>query len=133
MARCAYSETHDTASIHMSLEGLSPDNLTGPWVSDQDKSSIRRRYTKNTVQNVTLTATLYGELLLEANRWAIWADELDKTAELIIVSYRKVKLYITPANRIIGKVVFKNKRTPNRKFCRTNGCVKRKRCSNTML
>jgi len=45
-------------------------------------------YTKNIVQNVTLTATLYGELLLEAkrvpetNRWANWADELDRVAEL---------------------------------------------------
>ncbi len=84
----ATAKTHDTASMHMSLEGLSPDNFTGPWVSDQDHSPIRRRYTKNIVQNVTLTAVLYGELLLEANRiaeanhWTIWADELDKTAEL---------------------------------------------------
>ncbi len=82
------AKTPDTAAMHASLEGLSPDSFTGPWVSDQDRSPIRRMYTKNIVQNVTVTAISYSESLLqakrfsEANRWARWADELDRKAEL---------------------------------------------------
>jgi hypothetical protein len=84
----ATAQTPDTASMHGSLEGLTPDDFAGPWVSDQDRSPIRRKYTKNIVRNVTETAILYGESLLKANRlpaanrWADWADELDKKAEL---------------------------------------------------
>jgi tetratricopeptide (TPR) repeat protein len=84
----ATAQTPDTASMHASVEGLTPDDFTGPWVSDQDRSPIRRVYTKNIVRNVTETAILYGESLLKANRlseasrWANWADELDKKAEL---------------------------------------------------
>jgi hypothetical protein len=84
----ATAQTPDTASMHASVEGLTPDDFVGPWVSDQDRSPIRRVYTKNIVRNVTETAILYGESLLkanrlpEANRWATWADELDRKAEL---------------------------------------------------
>jgi tetratricopeptide (TPR) repeat protein len=84
----ATAKTPDTASMHASLEGLSPDSFTGPWVSEQDRSPIRRMYTRNIVRTVTGTAVTYGELLLqakrisEANRWATWADELDRKAEL---------------------------------------------------
>jgi hypothetical protein len=84
----AAARTPDTASMHASVEGLTPDDFAGPWVSNQDRSPIRRVYTKNIVRNVTETAILYGESLLkanrlpEANRWANWADELDTKAEL---------------------------------------------------
>jgi tetratricopeptide (TPR) repeat protein len=78
----------DTASMHASLEGLRPDDFAGAWVSDRDRSPIRRMYTKNLVRNVTETALVYAESLLkakriaEANRWIGWADELDRKAEL---------------------------------------------------
>jgi hypothetical protein len=84
----ATAQTPDTASMHTSLEGLTPDDFTGPWVSDQDRSPIRRVYTKNIVRNVTETAILYGESLLKANRlpeasrWANWAEGLDRKSEL---------------------------------------------------
>jgi tetratricopeptide (TPR) repeat protein len=84
----ATAQTPDTASMHASVEGLSPYDFAGPWVSDQDRSPIRRMYTKNIVRNVTETAILYCESLLKAgqlpaaNRWTNWADELDKKAEL---------------------------------------------------
>jgi len=84
----AIAQTPDTAAMHASIESLNPDDFTGPWVSDQDRSPIRRVYTKNIVRNVTETAILYGELLTEAkrlpeaNRWVSWADELDRRAEL---------------------------------------------------
>jgi len=82
------AKTVDTASMLKSLEGVSPDSFTGHWVSERDRSPIRRMYTKNLVRNVTETAIGCGELLLgarqisEANRWASWADELDRNAEL---------------------------------------------------
>jgi tetratricopeptide (TPR) repeat protein len=82
------AQTPDTASMHASVEGLTPDDFVGPWVSDQDRSPIRRVYTKNIVRNMTQTAILYSESLLEAkrlpeaNRWVNWADELDRRAEL---------------------------------------------------
>jgi len=82
------AKTADTVSMLASLEGLKPDSFTGPWVSDKDRSPIRRIYTKNLVRNVTETAIVCSELLLgakrisEANRWTIWAEELDQKAEL---------------------------------------------------
>jgi len=84
----ATASTPDTASMRVSLEGVSPDDFTGPWVSEQDRSPVRRMYTKNLVRTVTETAITYSESLLkakrysEANRWLSWADELDKKAEL---------------------------------------------------
>jgi hypothetical protein len=84
----ATAKTVDTTSMLASLERLRPDSFTGPWVSDKDRSPIRRMYTKNLVRNVTETAIVCSESLLganrisEANRWANWADELDKKAEL---------------------------------------------------
>lgn len=84
----AVAKTVDTTSMLASLEGLRPDDFTGSWVSDRDRSPIRRMYTKNLVRNVTETAIVCGELLLgakrlsEVKRWADWADELDKKVEL---------------------------------------------------
>lgn len=78
----------DTAAMHMSLEGSGPDDFTGLWVSERDRSPIRRLYTKNIVRNVTETAIAYGELLIAAKRfpaaiqWIAWADKLDQKAEL---------------------------------------------------
>jgi tetratricopeptide (TPR) repeat protein len=87
-SNAATAQKPDTASMHTSVEGLTPDDFAGPWVSEQDRSPIRRMYTKNIVRNVTETAVLYGESLLKAKRlpdairWANWADELDRKAEL---------------------------------------------------
>jgi hypothetical protein len=78
----------DTALITQGLRGVTLDSLTGPWVSPQDRSPIRRTATKSIVRNVTLAAIVYGESLLQAKRiseasyWANWADELDGKAEV---------------------------------------------------
>jgi len=82
------ARTPDTAAMLASLEGVSPDDFLGPWVSDQDRSPIRRMYTKSIVRNVTMTAIVCGDKLLEAGRvsdairWADWADQLDRKAEI---------------------------------------------------
>ncbi|RPI01261.1 MAG: tetratricopeptide repeat protein [Calditrichaeota bacterium] len=80
--------TSDIPAMLASLEGMTPDDFTGPWVSERDRSPIRRLYTRNLVRNVTETAIMCSESLLEAkqiadaSRWANWADELDRKAEL---------------------------------------------------
>jgi hypothetical protein len=82
------AKSRDTAAMHASLEGLLPLDFSGSWVSERDRSPIRRIYTRNIVRNVTETALLYGESLLETNRpveaerWVNWAEELDRKAEL---------------------------------------------------
>ena len=80
--------TPDVAAIQAGLEGVKPEDFSGPWVSEQDRSPIRRLFTKNIVENVTRSAIVCGEKLLEvgrvadAKRWVDWAEQLDKTAEL---------------------------------------------------
>ena len=84
----AKAKTSDVSSMLASLKGVSPDDFTGPWVSDKDRSPVRRLYTKNIARNVTLTAIMCGESLLDARRisdaqhWTQWAEELDKKAEV---------------------------------------------------
>jgi hypothetical protein len=74
--------------MHTSLEGFRPADFSGPWVSDRDRSPIRRLYTKNIVRNVTETAIAYAASLIAskrshaAERWIAWAEELDRSAEL---------------------------------------------------
>ena len=81
-------QTPDTAALHASLQGTDPVAFTGPWVSDQDRSPIRRVFTKNIVRNVTHAALVYAEVLMknggvsEADRWVRWADQLDKESAL---------------------------------------------------
>jgi len=80
--------TPELAAMLAGLEGVKPEDFAGPWVSEQDRSPVRRLFTKNIVQNVTRSAVVCGEVLLEAGRvpegkrWADWAGQLDKTAEL---------------------------------------------------
>jgi hypothetical protein len=81
------TQTPDTSSMRVSLEGLTPESFAGPWVSEQDRSPVRRLTTKNLVRNVTETAltlaesTLNSRRVAEARRWANWADEVDRKAE----------------------------------------------------
>jgi tetratricopeptide (TPR) repeat protein len=78
----------DTSLIRKSLAGLNPPDFSGPWVSEQDRSPIRTVYTKGNVKNVTYSALLYVEQLLEAGRneaardWLIWTEELEASSEL---------------------------------------------------
>ncbi len=84
----AVMKTPDLSAMLAGLEGATPDDFAGPWVSDRDRSPIRRLYTKNIVRNVTESAIRCSETFLdarqfsEASRWLLWADELDKRSEL---------------------------------------------------
>ena len=74
--------------VEASLQGIDAGAFTGPWVSDQDRSPIRRVFTKNIVRNVTNAALVYAEALMksdhgsEAGQWIRWADRVDRESEL---------------------------------------------------
>lgn len=77
----------DSSAMRRSLEGLSPEDFAGPWVSERDRSPIRRVYTKTIVRNVTAAAIEYSDLLIKANRlseaghWQKWAEDLESKTE----------------------------------------------------
>jgi hypothetical protein len=80
--------TPDMALMKASLEGQQPADFSGPWVSERDRSPIRRIQTKHLVGNITATALAYCALLIETNRlseaerWLTWAEELESKSEL---------------------------------------------------
>lgn len=80
--------TPDTAMLRMNLADVNADNFAGPLVSSQDRSPVRRVYTKEIVKNVTATALTYSDLLIksgrfsEAQNYLNWAEEFEKKTEL---------------------------------------------------
>jgi tetratricopeptide (TPR) repeat protein len=79
--------TPDTATLRLNLAHINSDDFAGPFVSPQDRSPVRRVYTKGIVRNVTATALKYSELLIksgsfsEAQKWLSWAEEFEKKTE----------------------------------------------------
>jgi hypothetical protein len=79
--------TPDTTSLRNSLEGVHLEEFTGPWVSDRDRSPVRRLYTKQLAGNITFAAVTYGEVLIDAGdfegakRTLSWAEDFDKATE----------------------------------------------------
>lgn len=77
----------DTAMLRMNLAYINSDDFAGPFVSPQDRSPVRRVYTKGIVKNITATALTYSDLLiksgsfLEARKWLNWAEEFEKKTE----------------------------------------------------
>jgi hypothetical protein len=77
----------DTAAVLAALTAVSPEAFFGPWVSERDRSPIRRVHTKSMAHNVTEVALRYAELLTssgkpdDAGRWITWAERLDKGNE----------------------------------------------------
>jgi len=84
----AASRAPDTESMAAGLQGVSPEEFTGPWISEQDRSPVRRVGTKNIVRNVTVAALSLSESLFNANKnseaakWLRWAEEVDMKSEL---------------------------------------------------
>ena len=78
----------DTALLRINLDSINPDDFAGPLVSPQDRSPVRRVYTKEIVKNVTATALTYSDLLIKSGRfaeaqgWLSWAEEFEKKTEL---------------------------------------------------
>ena len=81
-------EVPDTAALRASLLGVDPTDLRGDWVSQQDRSPIRRIYSRNVVKNVTAAAVAYSTWLIKANKfsdarqWLSWAENLERQTEL---------------------------------------------------
>ena len=82
------SPPNDLDLLNTSLAGVHPEEFTGPWVSEADYSPIRRLYTHLLAANVTESALVYAEELLDAERldeavyWLEWAEAFEKGTEL---------------------------------------------------
>ena len=80
--------TPDTSAIRKSIAGIRTDDFTGPWVSEADRSPVRKLYTKHIVKNVTQAAIVYSEEMInaknfrEALRILSWAEDFEKKTEL---------------------------------------------------
>jgi len=77
----------DVQAIRTGLLPYHPEDFFGPWVSDQDRSPVRRMGTKHLVGNVTHAAlTLAEQAALRGDadafaRWIDFARELDNGSE----------------------------------------------------
>jgi tetratricopeptide (TPR) repeat protein len=78
----------DTATIRLSLSVIKPGSFRGPWVGEEDRSPIRRVYTKYLAKNVTWSAITYAQELMSAGRVReaddvlTWADAFEQDTEL---------------------------------------------------
>ncbi len=78
----------DADQLRLSLESFRVEDFFGPWVSEQDRSPVRRVGTKNIVRNVIYAAiTLADELHTaekndEAMHWIDFAEGLDNGSDL---------------------------------------------------
>jgi tetratricopeptide (TPR) repeat protein len=77
----------DTSMLRVSLSGIDPEEFSGPLVSEQDTSPVRRVFTNQLVENITAAALVYSESLIEAGRIADakdmldWAEKFEKKTE----------------------------------------------------
>lgn len=78
----------DTATIRASLNGIKPGAFLGPWVAGEDRSPVRRVYTKYLARNITAAAiTCAGELARggrtrDAEGVLEWADGFERDTEV---------------------------------------------------
>jgi hypothetical protein len=80
---------HDSSATLLakaSLEGVQPAEFLGSFISEQDRSPIRRVASNKLDQPVVVTAvmnsasSMQGGNRVEAQRWLDWAEELDTKA-----------------------------------------------------
>ena len=101
-------ETPDTASLGASLAALRPEDFSGPWVSERDRSPVRTLYTKRLAMNVTKAALVYSEELIRAKEFndAVkildWADDFEKTTDLGSVFTERIS-QLRDAAREVGQ------------------------------
>jgi hypothetical protein len=78
----------DTTTIRQCLEGLDPDDFSGPWASMKDRSPVRRYYTKELVRVLSQVALTYSHELIkahhlsEAERALQWVEQFESRTEL---------------------------------------------------
>ncbi len=88
LLRDGRSPAIDTLAIRRSLSRIIPGDFSGPWVSDQDKSPVRRAQTRTIVRNVTYSAIVYAEekvkdrRLADAEAMLRWAEDFERSTEL---------------------------------------------------
>lgn len=80
--------TLDTAMIQNSLLGLVPEDFAGSFVSSEDRSPVRRKYSNGMVRNVTSLVVRYSDALIkserkpEALKMLSWAEQFESKTEL---------------------------------------------------
>ncbi len=67
--------------LEKTLAGIRPFDFTGPWVSNQDRSPVRRLHTKYLVLNVTRAALAYCDALIQKKQYDLALETLDWTEE----------------------------------------------------
>ena len=78
----------DTAMLRSSLRDVRPEEFRGSFVSSQDRSPVRGKYSNGIVRNVTSVALRYAEALIESGHTAEaiaildWAEEFEKNTIL---------------------------------------------------
>ncbi|MFC1683492.1 tetratricopeptide repeat protein [Candidatus Zixiibacteriota bacterium] len=81
------ASAQDTSMLRISLAGIDPEEFSGPLVSEQDTSPVRRVSTNHLVKNITAAALTYSEKLIEAGRtrkakeMLDWAEQFEKKTE----------------------------------------------------
>jgi hypothetical protein len=86
----------DTAAIRRCLAGIDPESFSGPWAGMNDRSPVRRRYTKEIVRILFQMALTYSEALIRAGRFAgaemtlRWLENFEATTELGPVSTEEI-------------------------------------------
>ncbi len=74
-----------TSELGKNLEGVDGRDFAGEWVSERDRSPVRRLYTPNIVANITATAVAFCEGLIGENRFEEareqieWIEEFEET------------------------------------------------------
>lgn len=93
----AVQSPQDTAMMRTSLAHLNPDDFRGPFVSQQDRSPVRRAYTNRLVNNIAAVALNYCKDLIKAGRTTEalkmlqWVEEFEGKTELGPVSTREIE------------------------------------------
>ena len=82
------TQMNDLDALRASLEGIQIDQFSGPWVSEGDISPIRGKYARYGAANITESALVYVEALInegrnhEAVEWLAWAEAFERGTEL---------------------------------------------------
>ena len=75
-------------SFEESLNGIMDSDFSGPWVSEKDLSPIRTIYTKRIIKNITYSALVYSQELInngeneKALSTLLWLENFEKTTEI---------------------------------------------------
>jgi tetratricopeptide (TPR) repeat protein len=88
----------DTSLMRISLSSVNPDDFAGPFVSAEDRSSVRIVSTNRIVTNVTALALAYSEALLESGLASeafeilTWAEQFEKKTDLGPIFSERIEL-----------------------------------------